>query len=433
MTISTSVLKWFRSTVVVGFLTVVLLFFAYLWVNFGGDIPGVTGGYQVTAAMSDIQNLQGNADVRVAGIKVGKVRSLRHEGTTVLATLELGKKATPLHEGVSVQLKAKTLLEETYLEVVDGTGPPLEEGTTLPPEAQRPSVQLDDVLNTLDEPARAALSSLVQRLGAATAGRGTDLAAALDGLGTVGRQGHDALDVLAAQNEDLKGLTADADKLLRLLDEGEGRLVSVVDSADRLSQATAGQAGDVQAAIKLLPQVLADARRAAPPLRSMTAALSPLVAPLQAAAPDLNAALLGLRPAVADLRAAVPALDVAFGQAPATLDRAVPVAADVVNLVPALRVTLADLNPMLAYLVPYGIDATALIANLGDALNAVDAEGRHALRVVGLGSEKSNNDMPGRPNEMGPQFSNGYPAPGGSARPVPFSGPVPKVEEERAG
>ncbi len=64
----------------------------------------------------------------------------------------------PLHAGSTVSVRNKTMIEETYLEITDGYGAEYDSGSRLPDAAVRPSVQLNDVLTSLDarQPSRPA-------------------------------------------------------------------------------------------------------------------------------------------------------------------------------------------------------------------------------------------------------------------------------------
>ena len=199
-----------RTLALVAFTAVCTLVFGVLWVNMGGQLPlGITGGYRVTAVLSDAQNLVYDSDVRIAGVRVGKIRGLRQEDGVVYASMEIRGKAHPLHEGATVKLRPKTLIQETYIEVTDGKGKALADGTSLPASAELPIVELDQVLASLDAPTRAALSSVATNLGEATASHGADLSDTVGGLAALARSGHDPLDILAAQSEDLTALVAE--------------------------------------------------------------------------------------------------------------------------------------------------------------------------------------------------------------------------------
>ena len=375
MRFSTAALRRARTATVLGFVVLVALVFGMLWVSMGGQIPHITGGYRVTASMSAAQNLVYDSDVRIAGVPVGKVRGVRNEDGRVLASMEIRGDAHPIHEGATVRLRPKTLIEETYVEVVDGTGGAVPDGGRLPDSAETPIVTIDDVLNSLDPPTRQALGSLVRRLGTVTDGQAQELSAALAALGHLGREGHDALDVLAAQSDDLEALVGETASLLSVLDEGDGQIARLSSAAEKVTRASAARDGKLEEAMRLLPGFLDTARAASAPLSQLSGALTPLAEPLRRAAPDLTAALGELPAATSALRQLLPPLDIALERAPATLTRTPAVADDVDALIPPLRMALGDINPMLAYLAPYGHDLASFAANVGQVFAAVGPDG----------------------------------------------------------
>jgi phospholipid/cholesterol/gamma-HCH transport system substrate-binding protein len=123
MKIPHAALPKIRSTVVITFVALCALFFGYLWTNMGGTIPGVSGkGYRVTLELSDADNLVYDSDVMVAGVRVGKVRELESENGKARVVVQLDDEGVvPLHEGATVRIRSKSLIEETYLEVQDGS------------------------------------------------------------------------------------------------------------------------------------------------------------------------------------------------------------------------------------------------------------------------------------------------------------------------
>jgi phospholipid/cholesterol/gamma-HCH transport system substrate-binding protein len=430
MRFSGAALRRARTATVLGFVVVVSLIFAVLWVNMGGQIPHITGGYRVSASMAGAENLVYDSDVRIAGVPVGKIRGLHHDGDRVMATMEIRGSAHPLHDGATVQLRPKTLIAETYLEVADGKGRAIPDGGRLPDTAFVPSVSVDDLLNSLDPPTRAAVGSLVRRLGAVTDGQAQDLSAAMGALGHLGREGHDALDVLAAQSEDLQGLVAQTAALLSTLDEGEGQIARLASAAEKVTAASAARDDKLAQAVRMLPGFLTAARAASAPLSQLSGALTPLAQPLQRAAPDLDAALGQLPGATAALRGLLPSLDVVVARSPDTLTRIPTFAGDVDALIPPLRMALGDINPMLAYLAPYGKDLASFAANVGQVFSAVGPAGAQA-RILVIFNEKSfTGDLPVG-SQVGPlQKSNPYPAPGSAAHPTQGNGTAHRVPEE---
>jgi len=95
----------------------------FLWLSFGGPTPLKPQGYRVKVAFPEATQLGLQADVRVAGVSVGKVVKKdvdpAHPNTTV-ATLQLENKFSPLSQDAHAILRQKTLLGETYVELTPG-------------------------------------------------------------------------------------------------------------------------------------------------------------------------------------------------------------------------------------------------------------------------------------------------------------------------
>src|SRR3954464_14544612 len=89
----------------------------FLWLSFGGPVPLKPKGYRVQVAFPEATQLGLEADVRVAGVSIGKVRQkeLDPAGNRTLATLELDRRYAPIRSDAKAILRQKTLLGETYV------------------------------------------------------------------------------------------------------------------------------------------------------------------------------------------------------------------------------------------------------------------------------------------------------------------------------
>lgn len=420
-----------RMLTVVGFISVCALLFGYLWVNMGGRLPVVSSdGYRVSFAAEDVDNLVYDSDVMVAGVKVGKVRELDEDAGKARVMLQIDDDAAlPLHEGAELRLRSKSLIEETYVEIVDGDGAEIPDGGELPADALVPSVQLDDVLASLDKDTRADLGAALRSLGASTDQTGDQIAETLTGLGNLGREGYDVLDALEAQSQDLERLVATSTEVLEALDTGQGRIVDLVEQAGRLTSTTATQKQDIEATIRALPGVLATAQDATTSLSVLATDLRPIAKGVDAAAPSLSKALTHLPATSRDLRGLLPSLDATIDKSPATLERVPDLADNLVDIIPTTRATLADVNPMLAFMQPYGRDLAAFISNWNAMLANSDVNG-HYLRIFPVLNEQSFKNLPLPLNRGVLDKSNAYPAPGESVDPGPFEGTYPHVERD---
>ncbi|RHW28520.1 MCE family protein [Nocardioides immobilis] len=387
------------------------------------------GEYTATVVMKDVDNLVKAGQVQIAGVKVGLVRSVRQlpDNGGVEVEFALDDDIAPLHEGAQVRLAERSLVGETYLDLTDGKGDELSAGTELPADAVVPSVQLTDVLASIDKDSRGELRSLVRSLGDSTAGTGDDIDALLSGLGDLGRQGHTALDAIAAQSEDIEELARQTSLLLRALDTGEGQIADLVASANEVTGATAGQREAIEDSLAQAPELLRTTLLASDGLTTLADALGPVARDLREAGPDLTTALEELPATTTDLHGMLAPLSRVFDQAPATLNRVPKLSDDLQAVIPTAQATLADLNPMLSYISPYGPELAAYFANFNAVLNYQDENGAYYLRLTPLFNTHSP-QLPVSNNNLLGNYTNAFPAPGTGARPGPFTGRYPRVE-----
>src|SRR5688572_27249068 len=126
----------------------------FLWLAFGGASPLKPVGYRFEVAFPEATQLAVEADVRVAGVEVGKVREKRVDprGNRTIATIELDRRYAPVASDARATLRFKTLLGETYVELTTGSreADPVPEGGRLANRQVQPAVELDELLGALD-------------------------------------------------------------------------------------------------------------------------------------------------------------------------------------------------------------------------------------------------------------------------------------------
>ena len=135
----------------------------FLWLSFGGPIPLKPKGYRVQVGFPEATQLGLEADVRVAGVSVGKLRkkTLDPNSNRTLAMLEIDRKFAPLKTDTKATLRQKSLLGETYVELTPGSSEKtVPEGGRLPNGSVKPTVELDEIFRALDPQTRAAVPHL---------------------------------------------------------------------------------------------------------------------------------------------------------------------------------------------------------------------------------------------------------------------------------
>jgi len=417
---------------VLGFAAIFVFGFVYFWTHVGGG-PQVfgSGDYTVSFRTTEVKNLQEQADVTIAGIKVGYVESEKLADGHTVVKLKLDKDFAPLHEGATVRVGVKSVIGASYVDVIDGGGAVLGSGSVLPDKSVIAPIDVDEVIRTFDPATRKSLSSALQALGVATDGTSDEVAALMDGLSQLGDGGYNALAAISAQSEDLKALTRETGTLLEALDTGRGQIAQVVRDAQTLTAATSGQKEALAATVRALPGTLDSARTATADLTEFGHSLAPVASSLRKAAPDLNQSLIQLPSVTHGLRSIVPSLDSTLKTAPATLERVPTFGTDVQRILPDASLLLEDVNPMLAYLRPYGRDIGSMFANFGASMDLRAENGVRPVRLAAIFNTASVRGFP-LPLTFDPtHWNNPYPAPGQVGNPKPFKGTYPRVERDK--
>ena len=165
------------SPVVVG-LVVLALVAVGTYLGFKKDIP-FTEGYRVSAVFESSNSIRANSPVRIAGVDVGKVKSVsRYENTDMAEVeMELTDEGLPIHKDATAKVRPRIFLEGNFfIDLSPGTpdAPTLEDGDTIPFSQTSSPVQLDEVLTALQDDTREDLQTTLAELGKAFDGDPAD-------------------------------------------------------------------------------------------------------------------------------------------------------------------------------------------------------------------------------------------------------------------
>ncbi|MEA2273136.1 MAG: phospholipid/cholesterol/gamma-HCH transport system substrate-binding protein [Solirubrobacteraceae bacterium] len=369
----------------------------FVWLSFGGPIPLKPHGYRVKVAIPEATSLGLEADVRVAGVRIGKVRQkdLDKKDNRTIATLELERKFAPLHSDVKAILRQKTLLGETYIELTPGTNaaPDIPENGFIANAQVKPAVELDEILTALDPTTRQAFRHWQQDMGRAVTGRGRDLNDAIGNLPSFAADGSDLLKVLDSQSGAVSALVRNTGVVFGALSQSESQLHNLVVSAGDVFSATASQADALAETFKIFPTFLDESKKTFARLQTFSRKTNPLITELRpsgrllkptlqdvrALSPDLRRFFVNFDPLIKVSKQGLPALrDVLIGAKP---------------LLGELSPFLEQLNPILRWLEYYQQQTSDFITNGAGALEdtvatLTDNEVGHYLRQGGpLGVE----------------------------------------------
>ncbi len=362
----------------VGFTAACVGIVLYLWVAFGGPTPLGAEGYRFEVRFPEAGQLTKEADVRISGVNVGKVKQLDANPRTGVseATIELDAQYAPIPVDTRAVLRQKTLLGETYVELTPGLRdgrPLLADGGTLPRGAVSPTVELDEIFRAFDPETRRAFSTWMDAQGRAVGERGAALNAALANLTPFAQDSEDVIRILRRQDVATRTLVRDTGEVFGALSERRGQLRGLIESSNRVFETTAARSDRLAEAFVALPTFLRETRSTTTRLSAFAADTDPLVTQLRPAARELSPTLIALQGLAPDLRGLFRDLDPLIDVSRAGL--------------PALERTLDDTKPLLARLEPYLRNLQPVFSYLGlykreiAAFFALDAAATQATEI----------------------------------------------------
>jgi phospholipid/cholesterol/gamma-HCH transport system substrate-binding protein len=146
------------------FAVVVLIVLAVaIYFGFTKHLP-FKHGYRLNAVFASAVNIKGKSPVRIAGVTVGKVVSIKREGDTGVVKMELENRALPIHQDATAKIRPRIFLEGNWFVDLQPGSPSaktLSSGATLPITQTSDPVQLDQVLNALNTETRANLQNFL--------------------------------------------------------------------------------------------------------------------------------------------------------------------------------------------------------------------------------------------------------------------------------
>ncbi len=384
--------------------------------------------YEIKAVFSSAQSIRPSSPVRIAGVNVGKVTSVEHltsaENEDVRAqtgddpvataddqtpgeqasvvTMELNEDALPLHEDATFKLRPRLFLEGNYfVDVQPGSpnAPQTPENHTFPVNQTSYSVQLDQVLTTLQGDVRTDLQIFLDQLGNALVKDGgaegfRELYRTSAPAGKYTSQVNQA--VLGTEPGDLTGLIRGLDRVVRALGRNEGTLQNLVTNFRVFSGSFAAEDVALGQAIEQLPTTLEAAR---PAFTNLNAAFPPLRAFAREALP-------GVRSTPETLRAATPFINQV---------RELVSKRELRGLVSDLRPTIPELAELAHRTVPFLDQARSLsscfnevvIPWSNDTVNPVAPAGQYPHRPFGRVFEETAYGLSGIASESRSGDANG--------------------------
>jgi len=399
-------------------------------------------GYTVTARFPVALQLVPNSDVRASGVKVGRVAAITNHGAQSEVKMALDEKVLPIYRDARVQLRMKTLVGETYIDLAPGSSAAgeLKSGALLPVTHAAESVRLDDILSALGPKTRQRIRTNIRSLAGGLDGRGEDFNAVLASFEPTFGDGGRVMAVLDAERKRVAAVVDQAGDVMQAFGERSDSVRTLATGLRGAAEAAADRDDRVRAMLRELPGTLTQARSSASRLGNFSRVATPVVADLTTAASALTPVVRDLAPAARDARRLVAELRGVLPQAKPLLEDLKRFAAATKPVAPAVGAVLRQANPALAYLAPYHREFGAFFANIGSVIDTQDALGKIG-RVHPVVSETSLavwtpamrdalNALidAGGASPIHREYSNPYPRPGTVGKPERYDGSYTRVE-----
>ena len=344
----------------------------FLWLAFGGAVPLKPTGYQFKIAFDEAPLLASQSDVRVAGVQIGKVAKVEHSTNASIATLEIDRKFAPVEADTKAVLRNKTLLGQTYVELTMGDrgGAKVPERGLLDARNVSDTVELDEILNTLDPYTRQAYRTWQQGVSKAVRDRGPDLNNAIGNLPAFVETGGDLFAALNEQRQALGALVRNTGVTFEALTAKESQLRALVENSDTVFSAIQNERESFAEIWNIFPTFLRESRLTYSRLEDFATNTRPLVQDLEPAMRDLRPALVALSALSPDLKTLFRNLDPLITESKTSLPAQREIFVGLRPLLGELGPWLSELNPILDWIGQHQHTLTDLFANLGVATKA---------------------------------------------------------------
>ena len=411
----------------VGFALSCFALLLFLWVTFGGPIPFKPQSYRFSADFPEAITLSKEADVRLGGVSVGKVKSLElsDEEDATRAVIEIDPRYAPISSDARAILRQKTLLGETYVELTSGTQvdpqesseleesenetaqtgstdtdvgelsgddavEPIEEGGHLEDTQVQEQVQIDEIFQALDKETRQSFQLWMKNAGIAIDGRGLDLNDAFGNLGPFSEDATDVLGTLRRQEQALRDVVRNTGTVFEALTAREQELAGAVVGSNRTFRALASRDESLAETFQILPTFQIESRLTLERLEKFARKAGPLFRDLRPVARDLSPTLRDLRRLAPNLRRLFKNLDPLITASLTGLPALRSFLRELRPVMVALDPFLANLNPIVRYLDFYKAIAGDFLANPSSATSgalppiAAQSNPRHLSRQMSI-------------------------------------------------
>lgn len=231
----------------------------------------------LTATFADASPLEPGNEVRVDGVQVGTIKSISLRDGLAEVELAVEKSALPLHNDAKLTIQPINVLGENYVSINPGSpSAPFMTTDTIPLAQTSSAVQLQDVLNTFNDPTSTGLAAMVTTLGAGMQDGGQNVADAIKALAPTMNDLNGVGQILKSQNAILSDLVDRAAPVAQAVAGKNGvQLDNLVSQVRGTLQAIGDNQQAIEQTIQQLPSAITEARATLSNLTSVSSTITP--------------------------------------------------------------------------------------------------------------------------------------------------------------
>lgn len=197
------------------------------------DLPLIGGGDTYYAAFSEAGGLKVKDEVRISGVRVGKVDSIELDGAKVKVGFKVDSGAD-FGDQTAAAIKVKTILGQMYLSLLPRGEGQLKEGSTIPVDRTSSPYDVVEAFEglaaTADQIDTDQLAQSLRTLADLTRNTPEEFKAALSGVSALSRN-------IAARDDELNTLIKNLHTVAGVLDERDDDIIALMKDADVLFRA----------------------------------------------------------------------------------------------------------------------------------------------------------------------------------------------------
>ncbi|WP_243056416.1 MCE family protein [Nocardioides sp. SR21] len=222
-----------KNPVVIGAVSLAVIALLILAAFRAQDLPLIGGGDTYYAAFSESGGLKPNDEVRIAGVRVGKVETVALDGDHVKVTFRVDTDSE-FGDDTHAAIKVKTLLGAMYLSLEPAGSGQLDEGAEIPVERTSSPYDVVDAFSGLAETSERIdtdqLAESLTTLADLTRNTPEEFRAALDGVSRLSTN-------IAARDEQINTLLKNLERVSSVLDERDQDIIGLMQDSDVLFRA----------------------------------------------------------------------------------------------------------------------------------------------------------------------------------------------------